>query len=112
MKPLILAAIVLLLGACSSLGLAPAKSLDEKLAYGYGGVTAALNTIATATNAGHLTSDQATHANNLALQAKSILDTARALETTNATSAQNDLTLALTVLTEVQKYLTSSGVKP
>ncbi len=111
MKPLILAAVILMLSACSSLGLAPAQSLDAKLAYGYAGVTAALNTIATATNAGQLTSAQATNANNLALQAKSILDTARALETTNATSAQNDLTLALSSLTAIQQYLTSAGVK-
>lgn len=111
MKSLILAAVVLLLGACSSLGLAPAQSLEAKLAYGYAGVTAALNTIATATTAGQLTSTQATNANNLALQAKSILDTARSLETTNATSAQNDLTLALSSLTAIQQYLTSAGVK-
>jgi hypothetical protein len=92
-------------------GLAPAKTLDEQIAYGYGGVTAALNTIATATTAGQLTSAQATNANNLALQVKTILDTARSLEITNTTGAQNDLTLALNSLTAVQKYLTTAGVK-
>jgi hypothetical protein len=111
MKALILLAVVLVLVACASLGLAPAQTLDQKIAYGYAGVTTALNTIATATTAGQLTSAQATNANGMALQVKGILDTARALETTNATSAQNDLTLALSSLTAVQQYLTSAGVK-
>lgn len=96
---------------CSSLGLATPQTLDQKLGYGYAGVTTALNTIATATQAGQLTSAQATNANALALQVKGVLDTARSLESTNATGAQNDLTLALSSLTAVQQYLTSAGVK-
>jgi hypothetical protein len=111
MKPYILLAVILLLAACASLGLTTPQTLDQKLAYGYAGVTTALNTIATATTAGQLTSTQATDANALALQVKTILDNARALETTNATSAQNDLTLALSSLTAVQQYLIAAGVK-
>lgn len=110
-EALILATAICLLGACSSLGLTPPQTLDEKLAYGYAGVTTALNTIATATTAGQLTSIQATEANGLALQVKQILDNARALEGNNATAAQNDLTLALSSLTAVQQYLTAAGVK-
>lgn len=111
MKPLILAGVVLLLGACTSLGLAPAQTLDQKLAYGYAGVTTALNTIASATNAGQLSSLQATNANTMTLTVKSILDDARAAEVSNATTAQNDLALALSSLTAVQQYLTAAGVK-
>jgi hypothetical protein len=111
MKPLILLAVMLVLGACTSLGLSSPQTLDQKLAYGYAGVTTALNTIATATTAGQLTSAQAINANTMTLNVKTILDTARGLETTNATSAQNDLTLALSSLTAVQQYLTSAGVK-
>lgn len=107
----IAAFIAITLQACTSLGLIPAQTLDQKLAYGYAGVTTALNTIATATTAGQLTSAQATHANDLVLQVKSILDDARGLESNNATVAQNDLTLALSSLTAVQTYLTSAGVK-
>jgi hypothetical protein len=110
MKTLILAAVVLSLGACSALGLTTPKTLDEKLAYGYAGVTTALNTIASATIAGQLTSTQAVNANTMTLNVQSILDSARALETTNASSAQTDLTLALAALTAVQQYLTAQGV--
>lgn len=111
MKVLIILSAVLMLGACASLGLAQPQTLDQKLAYGYAGVTTALNTITTATTAGQLTSAQATEANNLALQVKAILDNARALEGNDATAAQNDLTLALSSLTAVQQFLTAAGVK-
>lgn len=110
MKTLALASVVMLLAGCSALGLATPQTLDQKLAYGYAGVTTALNTIATATTAGQLTSAQATNANTMTLNVKSILDNARALEITNATSAQTDLTLALSALSAVQQYLTTEGV--
>lgn len=111
MKSLLLTLAILALAGCQSLGLAPAQTLDQKLAYGYAGVTTALTTIASATTAGQLTSIQATNANALALQVKSVLDSARALESTNAPAAQNDLTLAISSLTAVQTYLTATGVK-
>jgi hypothetical protein len=111
MKPLLLTLAILALAGCQTLGLAPAQTLDQKLAYGYAGVTTALNTIAQATTAGQLTSIQATNANALALQVKSVLDSARALEGSNVTAAQNDLQLAMSSLTAVQTYLTSAGVK-
>ncbi len=112
MRIIALLTVVCVLGACASLGLSTPQTLDQKLAYGYAGVTTALNTITTATAAGQLTSAQAINANNMTLNVKTILDTARSLETTNATSSQNDLTLALSALSAVQTYLTSSGVKP
>jgi hypothetical protein len=40
-----------------------------------------------------------------------VLDSARALEGSNVTAAQNDLQLAMSSLTAVQTYLTSAGVK-
>jgi hypothetical protein len=110
-RVLILAAVVLLLSCCAALGLKAPQDLDQGIAYAYGGVTGALTTIATATNAGQLTSAQATNANNLVLNVKSILDSARALETTNVAGAQTDLQLALTALQGVQTYLSQKGVK-
>ena len=103
--------IALLLGGCSSLGLAPAQTLDQKIEYGYAGVTAVLNVIPPAIQSGVLSSATATKANNLALQVKTLLDAARAAETTNATGALNDLNLATAALTAVQQYLTANGVK-
>lgn len=111
MKALILAVVVMGMAACTSLGLVAPKNLDQGLAYGYAGVTAALNTITTATTNGQLTSTQATNANQMVINVKVSLDTARSLETTDAVSAQNDLQLALTALTAVQTYLIAQGVK-
>jgi hypothetical protein len=96
---------------CQSLGLTTPQTFDQKLAYGYAGVTTALNTVTTALSAGQLSSAQATQANSLVLQAKVILDTARSEEGTNLSSAQNDLTLALTAMNAVETYLTQAGVK-
>jgi hypothetical protein len=95
---------------CSSLGLAQPQNLDQGIAYAYGGLTTALQGIATATNAGQLTAAQATNANAMALNVKNVLDTARSLEVSNATAAANDLTLATSALTSLQSYLKTSGV--
>lgn len=111
MKKFVCIALLTFLGGCQSLGLTTPQNFDQKLAYGYAGVTTALNTVTSATNAGQLSSVQATNANTLILNAKAILDTARADETSNLTAAQNDLTLALTAMAAVQSYLTQAGVK-
>jgi hypothetical protein len=111
MKKFIPGSLVFLLAGCAALGLSTPQNLDQGLAYGYAGVTTALNTIAAATSTGQLTSAQATSANSMVLSVKATLDTAKSLETSNATTAQNDLTLAMTALTAVQTYLTANGVK-
>jgi hypothetical protein len=103
--------LLLALSGCATLGLSPAQNLDQKIGYAYGGVTAALQTIAQATTAGTLTSTKATNANNMVLNIKSILDSAKATETTNASAAAIDLQLATTALTAVQAYFTANGVK-
>lgn len=96
---------------CQSLGFVAPQTTDQRIAYGYSGVTAALNTIAQATDAGTLSSQKATQANQLILQARGMLDTARAAETTDDSTAIQDLALATAVLAEVQKFLTANGVK-
>jgi hypothetical protein len=111
MKALIMLGIVLALGGCASLGLATAQTLDQKIAYGYAGVTAVLQTIPAAIQGGTLSSASATKANTMALQVKALLDAARAAEVSNATGALNDLNLATAALTAVQQYLTANGVK-
>lgn len=111
MKALILLGTVLLLGGCASLGLAPAQTLDQKIEYGYAGVTAVLQSIPSAIQAGTLSSATATKANTMALQVKMLLDAARAAETSSPTGALNDLNLAAAALTAVQQYLTANGVK-
>lgn len=102
---------ILCIGGCASLGLAQPQTLDQKIAYAYGGLTTALQGIATATNKGQLTSAQATQANNAAMNVKTILDTARSLENSDATTAQKDLDLATAALSSIQNTLTSAGAK-
>ena len=105
MKRLALALALCLLPACSSLGLATPKGFDQQLAVAYGTHTAVLQALATATNAGTLTSTEATQVNVQAVSARALLDAARAAEATNPAGAQTNLTLALTGLTALQGYL-------
>lgn len=100
-----------ILTGCSSLGLTPPQNLDQQLAYAYSGVTAALQSIATATTNGQMSSANAEKANAMVLQVRATLDAARAIEATDGTSAQKDLQLATASLTAVQQFLTQNGVK-
>jgi hypothetical protein len=58
-KTALLAACALALASCASLGLTQAKNLQQQILYGYAGVTASLNTLAQATNAGIVTPAEA-----------------------------------------------------
>ncbi len=112
MKKILIALVFLCpLMGCQSLGFTPPQTTDQRIAYAYSGVTAALNTIAQATNAGTLSSQKADQANQLVLQAKVILDSARASETTDASTAIQDLQLATAAMQAVQQFLTANGVK-
>jgi hypothetical protein len=97
--------------ACASLGLNAPQTTDQKIAYAYSGVTAALTSIAGAVSSGQLTSAKGTTVNNMVLNVKTLLDAAHAEEAANATAASTDVALAVSALTAVQTYLTQSGVK-
>ena len=73
------ALILIVLTGCSSLGLAPAKSLSDRLAYGYSTYTAVQYAAANATNAGELSKSDAETGLQLADQSRVLLDGARAL---------------------------------
>lgn len=105
-------AFVLVLTGCASLGLAPADSFDTKLAYAYSTHTGVLQAAAISKLNGSITKAEAEQVAALADQSKMFLDSARAVETTNPTGAQNNLTLALAVLNQLQSYLSSQGGKP
>lgn len=110
-KLLLCLAVGAILTGCSMFGLAPAQNADQKIAYAYAGVTAALNTIADATDAGTLSSSQAAQANQMALQVKTTLDAARSVEGTSPNEALQDLQMATAALAAVQQFLTANGVK-
>lgn len=91
--------------ACSLFG--NPKGFDEQLASAYGVHTAVVSATATALAAGQISAADATAVQTQALTSRQLLDTARSLEGTNLSTAQGDLTLALTTLTAIQTYLSS-----
>lgn len=105
------ALIVTLAYGCSSLGLAPAQSFDEKLAYAYGTHTAVLTAAAGAVTTKAITAKEGQAVLSLCDQARSLLDAAKAVESTDATGAGKDLVLATAVLSQLQTYLQARGVK-
>ncbi len=94
-----------LLTACASLGLAPAKSLSERLAYGYSTLSAVQYAAANATTAGEISPSDAEDVLKLADQARVMLDGAKALLATDPEGAATKLNLAVTILKELQGHL-------
>ncbi len=104
--------LLVLLSACSSLGLAPAQTFNQKLAYAYGTHTAVMQAAASSVQEGSLSGDDATQVLKMADESKVILDSARGLYASgDATGANNKLALALAALTATQTYLKSHGGK-
>lgn len=98
--------ILLLLAACAQLGVQPAQSFDERLAYAYGTNTAVREASTSALNAGEITPDDMERVIALNDQARALLDAARlAHGTGDLETADARLTLAVSVLTQVQTYL-------
>lgn len=100
--------LVLLLGgwnACSQLGLQPAKSFDDKLAYAYGANTAVREASTSALNAHTITSEDMKHIMALNKQARDLLDAARSIQVTDVQTAESRLLLATSVIAQLQTYL-------
>lgn len=109
MKLLLALSMTLLLGACQSLGLSSPQSLDEQLASAYGLHTAVLSTTTQSLQAGTISKADAQAVLKLSDEAQGILDASHAIATSDPAGAQTKLTLALSVLTEVQTYLRTHG---
>lgn len=91
--------------ACAQLGLAPARSFDDRLAYAYATHTAVVEVISAAAQTGQVTPLEGRQAANLADNSRQLLDAAKTLEPTNAAAAAAKLTLATAVLDQLQAYL-------
>jgi hypothetical protein len=104
---LLLPLLLLALSACAALGIAPAQSLDQRIAYAKGVDTAVLTASTAALRAQQISSADHEHVIKIAEQAKSLLDSAEALTSTDPTAAGAKLQLATAVLTELQSYLNS-----
>lgn len=104
-------AVLSFITGCASLGLTPAGSFDARLAYAYGTHTAVLQAASAAVTAGTISKKDGETVLTLATQSRALLDSARAVENTDPTTAAGRLTLAVNVLTQIQTYLQSKGVK-
>lgn len=98
---------VLLFG-CSQLGLAPAQTFEQKLAYGYGNHTAVLKATTDALNAKTLKSADGEQVLKLATESRTLLDAARVANSSgDVTTANGKLLLAVQILEQLQVYLRS-----
>lgn len=111
MRKLLAILVISFMPACAQLGVAPATTFNENLAYAYGTVTTIRTTATTALNAKQITADDGQHVLQITDQARTTLDSARIVAKTDLTGAQGKLNLATGVLAEVQKFLTSKGAK-
>jgi hypothetical protein len=108
-KSLTILGLLLVLTGCASVGLPQPESFDQKLAYAYGVHTAVETSAATAVSTGALSKVDGQAILTLADQSKALLDSAKQLETVDATTAGDKLALAVSVLTQVQTYIQSHG---
>ena len=100
--------ILAFLAACAELGLAPAQTFDQKLAYAYGTHTAVIQTATQALTDKTITSTDARQVLKLADESRTLLDAARAASGAgDPSTAEGRLTLAAQILTQLQAYLRS-----
>lgn len=103
---------LVLLAACSSIGVQPARSFDQQLAYAYSSHTAVLDSASNALEAGDLTVEDSEAVLQLADQSRALLDSARlAAGAGDITTAEGRLALATNVIEQLLAYLRTRGVK-
>ena len=96
-------ALFLILTACASLGVPAPKTFADKVSYANSTLTAVVNATSTSLEAGQLSVAEAKSVREIATQARALLDSARAASDANV--ANQNLTLAITVLEQLQTYL-------
>lgn len=98
----------LVLSGCASLGLAPASSFSDRLAYAVGTHTAVLTAATQSLEAGEIGTEDATRVLKVADESRKALDAARiASDAGDVSTAEGRLQLATALLTELQTYLRS-----
>ena len=95
--------LLLTLVACVSME-AP-RSFNERLAYGYGTLAAMRNTAASMLERGRITKEDGKKVQALADQARAALDVAQGVQDKDIKTAEDQLQLALTVLTQLEAFL-------
>lgn len=104
------ATFVLILTACASLGLEPAATFGQRLAYAYSTHTAVLDSTTAALEIGDIQVDDAQRVLKVSDQARQALDAAKlAYGVGDVQTAEGRLQLAVALLTELQTYLRSKS---
>lgn len=104
-KILAFSALLILVG-CASLGLAPASTFSDRLAYSYGTHSAVLISATQSLEAGEIGSDDASRVLKIADEARTALDGAKlAAGAGDVTTAEGRLQLATSILVDLQAYL-------
>lgn len=108
MNKLAILSILGILFGCASLGLAPAKSFEQKVAYAYGVHTAVLQSAANAVNHKDITPEEGRQVLTLADESRVLLDASRqAFHIGDIDTANGKLMLATSILSQLQAYLRS-----
>lgn len=97
--------LLLLVVGCAGLGLEPANTFTDKLAYAYGTHTAVLRTADAEAKAGYLNKEDGLQVLASADQARAILDSASLIK--DPVQANAKLVLGLSILQQLQTYLRS-----
>lgn len=98
--------LLLILAACANLGLAPASSFDERLAYAVSQNAAVRKAAAVSLENGELALEDAQRVLKITDEVRTALDAARLASNAGDTStAEGRLQLATAILIEIQNYL-------
>ena len=108
MNKLAILSILGILFGCANLGLAPAESFEQKVAYAYGVHTAVLQSAANAVNHQDISIEEGKQVLNLADESRALLDASRqAFSFGDINTANGKLALATSILSQLQTYLRS-----
>lgn len=106
----VMLAVVACLAACPGLGLQPAGTFKEKLAYAYSTHTALQNAAASSLAAHEITSADAEAVLKIADESRQVLDAAKVADSAgDPKTAEGRLLLATSILEQLQTYLRSKG---
>ena len=98
--------ILLMMSACASIGIAPAESFTQRLAYAYATQTAVLQSTTQSLEAGEIGSEDAVRVLAVADKAREALDAAKlASGVGDLSTAEARLNLAVSLLSQLQSYL-------
>jgi hypothetical protein len=99
------AVLLVMLSACTALGVATPRTFNEKLAASYSTVTSARDATATLLTSGKLSGADASNIEQQLDNARTGLDLARQVHATNPSAGDAKLDAVVTVLTALQAYL-------